>query len=125
MSKVPYASAMGCLKYAMVYTRPNLAQAISVVSKFLSNSGRQHWDAVKWIFRYLKGTSDYGIMFSRKQSDPSVVGYVDADYAGDLTDRRSTTGYVFTLVEGPICWRYLTWSRSWSKRRQRRYGLGR
>ena len=62
-------------------------------------------DAVKWIFRYLKGTSDYGIMFSRKQSDPSVVGYVDADYAGDLTDRRSTTGYVFTLVGGPICWR--------------------
>ena len=66
MSKVPYTSAVGCLMYAMVCTRPDLAQAISVVSKFLSNPGRQHWDAVKWIFINLKGTSHYGIMFSRK-----------------------------------------------------------
>ena len=50
MSKVPYATAVGCLMYAMVCTRPNLAHAISVVSKFLSNLGRLHLDAVKWIF---------------------------------------------------------------------------
>jgi hypothetical protein len=105
MSKVPYASAVGCLMYAMVCTRPDLAHAVSVVSKYMANPGKQHWDAVKWIFRYLKGTTDYGITFVRQKSDLSVVGYVDADYAGDLDDRRSTTGYVFTFTGGPICWK--------------------
>ena len=56
-------------------------------------------------FRYLKGTIEYGITFVRQKSDLSVVGYVDADYARDLDDRRSTTGYVFTLARGPICWK--------------------
>ena len=52
--------------YIMVCTRPDLAQAVSAVSKFLLNSGRSHWDAVKWIFIYLRGTTDYGIMFNRQ-----------------------------------------------------------
>ena len=97
MSKVPYASAVGCLIYAMVCTRPDLAQVVSAISKFLSNLGRSHWDAVKWIFKYLRGTTNYGIMFSRQLSVPSVVGYIDADYARDLDDKRSTIGYVVTL----------------------------
>jgi hypothetical protein len=65
MSKVPYASAVGCLMYAMVCTRPDLAHAVSVVSKYMADPGKQHWNAVKWIFRYLKGTTDYGITFVR------------------------------------------------------------
>jgi len=105
MSKVPYASAVGCLMYSMVCTRLNLTQAVNVVRKYMANPRRQHWDAVKWIFRYLRGTIDYGITLVRQKSDLSVVRYVDADYVGDLDDRRSTTAYVFTLVGGPICWR--------------------
>ena len=105
MSRVPYASAVGCLMYAMVCTRPDLAHAVSTVSKYMGKPGREHWKAVKWMFRYLKGTSERGIIFGRQQDQISVVGYVDADYAGGLDDRRSTTGYVFTLVGGPICWR--------------------
>ena len=105
MSKIPYASAVGCLMYVMVCTRPDLAQDVSVVSKYMANPRKQHWDAVKWIFRYLRGTTNYDIMFERQQDESSVRGYVDADYAGDLNDRRSTTGYVFTLAGGPICWR--------------------
>ena len=105
MSKVLYASAVGCLMYAMVCTKLDLAHAVSVVSKYMANSGKQHWDAVKWIFRYFKGTIDYDITFVRQKSDLSIVGYVDADYARDLDDRRSTTGYVFTLTRRPICWR--------------------
>jgi hypothetical protein len=65
MSKVSYASAVGCLMYAMVCTKPNLAHAVSVVSKYMENPRRQHWDAVKWIFKYLKGTTNYGITFVR------------------------------------------------------------
>ena len=55
----------------------------------------------------MKGTTDYGITFVKQKSDLLIVGYVDADYAGDLDDRRSTTGYVFTLIGGPICWKFM------------------
>jgi hypothetical protein len=105
MSKVPYASAVGCLMYAMVCTRPDLAHAVSTVSRYMANPGREHWNAVKWIFRYLKGTAEHGILFSRQPRTNSVVGYVDVDYAGEVDDRRSTTGYVFTLSGGLICWK--------------------
>jgi hypothetical protein len=105
MSKVPYASAVGCLMYAMVCTRPDLAHAVSTVSRYMAKPGREHWNAVEWIFRYLKGTAEHGILFSRQPGTNSVVGYVDADYAGEVDDRRSTTGYVFTLSGGPICWK--------------------
>uniref|UniRef100_A0A2N9IUP8 CCHC-type domain-containing protein n=1 Tax=Fagus sylvatica TaxID=28930 RepID=A0A2N9IUP8_FAGSY len=105
MSKVPYASAVGCLMYAMVCTRPDLAHAVSTVSRYMANPGREHWNAVKWIFRYLKGTAEHEILFSRQPGTNSVVGYVDADYAGEVDDRRSTTGYMFTLSGGPICWK--------------------
>ena len=56
MSKVPYASAIGSLMHAMVFTRPNIAHAVGVVSRFLTNHGKEQWEALKWILRYLKGT---------------------------------------------------------------------
>src|ERR1044072_988526 len=65
MSKIPYGSAIGCLIYAMVGTRPDLTLVVSQVCKFMSKPGKQHW-----ILRYLKGTVDRGIMFSREQSIP-------------------------------------------------------
>ena len=65
ISKISYASTVGCLIYVMVCTRPNLAQAVSAVSKFLSNLRQSHWDVVKWIFRYLRRTTNYGFIFSR------------------------------------------------------------
>jgi len=101
-SKVPYTSIVRCLMYDMVCT-VLLACAVSVVRKFISNPGRQHWNAVKWIFKYLKGTIDYGIMFSKQQGNPSVVGYINVYYTGDLDDMRSTTSYEFTLAGEPIC----------------------
>jgi hypothetical protein len=103
MSKVPFASAVGCLMYTIVCTKSHLAQAISVVSKYMANPGRQHWDTIKWIFRYLRGSTDYGITFVRQKRFISCG--VDGDYTRDLDDKRSTTGYVFTLVGGPIYWR--------------------
>jgi hypothetical protein len=64
MSKVPYASAIGSLMYAMICTRPNIAHVVGVVSRYISNPGKQHWEAVKWILRYLKGASDKSICFT-------------------------------------------------------------
>src|SRR3954465_2434979 len=97
MSRVPYASAVGSLMYAMVCIRPDLAFAVSSVSRFMSNPGKQHWEAVKWIFRYLRGTAKLGLEFRKRETEESrtLQGFVDADFGGDLDKRRSTTGYVF------------------------------
>ena len=56
MAKVPYSSVIGSLMYAMVCTRSDIAHAVGVVSRFLENSRKEHWEAVKWILRYLRGT---------------------------------------------------------------------
>ena len=63
MSKLPYASAIGSM-YAMVCTMPNIAHAVGVVSRFMSRPRKQHWEAVKWILRYLKGLLDRCLCFT-------------------------------------------------------------
>ncbi|CAA0823451.1 cysteine-rich RLK (RECEPTOR-like protein kinase) 8 [Striga hermonthica] len=99
----PYASAIGSLMYAMVCTRPDIAHAVGVVSRFMSNPGVMHWEAVKWILRYLRGTKDRALVFGR--STLTLSGFVDADFAGsDLDKRRSTTGYVFTYGGTAVSW---------------------
>ncbi|GMI89691.1 hypothetical protein HRI_002638400 [Hibiscus trionum] len=110
MAKVPYASVVGCLMYAMVCTHPDLAHIVGQVCKYMSKLGRSHWEAVKWIVGYLKGTVGHGIVFGSQRHDLLIVGYVDSDYAGYLDDRRSTIGYVFTLCGGPICWKSIVQS---------------
>ena len=95
MSKVPYASVVGSLMYAMVYTRPDVAHAVGVVSRYMNNPGKEHWIAVKWILRYLKGTTNQELCFGG--SNVSLQGYVDADMASDIDNRRSTTGYIFIV----------------------------
>ncbi|KAH9753489.1 Integrase catalytic domain-containing protein [Citrus sinensis] len=104
MARVPYASAVGSLMYAMVCTRPDISQAVSMVSRYMHNPGKNQWLAVKWILRYLYGTVDVGLLF-KKDCGQQCVGYCDSDFAGDLDKRRSTTGYVFTLGGGPVSWR--------------------
>ena len=96
MSKVPYSSVIGSLMYAMVCTRPDLAYAVSMVSRFLNQPQKEHWKTVKRIFRYLKGTADIGLIYE-SHSDCCLTGYSDADFATDLVKRRSLTGYAYTL----------------------------
>ncbi|KAK9940454.1 hypothetical protein M0R45_017116 [Rubus argutus] len=102
MTKIPYASAVGSLMYAMVCTRPDIAQAVGVVSRYLSNPGRDHWEAVKWILRYLRGSSKFCLCFGG--SKPILEGFIDADWAGDLDSRKSTSGYLFTFAGGAVSW---------------------
>ncbi|KAH9734322.1 hypothetical protein KPL71_017332 [Citrus sinensis] len=104
MVRVPYASAVGSLMYAMVCTRLDISQAVSMVSRYMHNPGKNQWLAVKWILRYLYETVDVGLLF-KKDCGQQCVGYCDSDFVGDLDKRRSTTGYVFTLGGGPVSWR--------------------
>ncbi|PKA58050.1 Retrovirus-related Pol polyprotein from transposon TNT 1-94 [Apostasia shenzhenica] len=69
---VPYANAVGCLIYAIICTRPDLSHAVSVVSRYMANPKKEHWNALKWILRYLKGTSDCGLLF-KKNSDSNLL----------------------------------------------------
>lgn len=106
MDKIPYASAVGSLMYSMVCTRPDLAYAASLVSRFMAKPGKPHWEAVKWVFRYLKGTSNLGLKYQKTDlKENALVGFVDSDYAGDLDKRRSLTGYVFTLFGCTVSWK--------------------
>ena len=102
MAKVPYASIIGSLMYAMVCTRPDIAHVVGVVSRYMSNPGKQHWEAMKWILRYLRGITGLSLCF--KQLDLGLQGYVDADMAEDVDGRKSTTEYVYTLGGTTISW---------------------
>jgi hypothetical protein len=107
MSCVPYASAVGSLMYAMVCTRPDIAHAMGVLSRYMSKPGKEHWTTVKRVFRYLHGTASYGLCYEGRPGLDRVVdihGFVDADWARDLDRRRSTSGYVFNLFGGAISW---------------------
>lgn len=97
----PYREAVGSLVFLSTVSRPDIAFAVSVVS--LNNYNNTHWNAVKRIFRYIKGTKNLGIFFSNKNNS-ELTGYSDADYAGDQETRRSTSGYVFTLNGGCVTW---------------------
>ena len=103
MENVPYLSAVSSLMYAMVCTRPDITHAVRVVSRYMSNPGWEHWQAVKWILRYLKDTRGLQLCFGG-DSKLTIEGYVDADHAGCSDTRKSTTGYVFTIGGGAVSW---------------------
>ncbi|UYV68993.1 hypothetical protein LAZ67_6001951 [Cordylochernes scorpioides] len=104
MNKIPYRQTIGSLMYLMTGTRPDIAYAVSRVSQFMNNPGPSHWTAVKKIFGYLKATKNIGICFGGSSCTSTLIGFSDADFAGDLDTRKSTTGYVFMLNNGPISW---------------------
>ncbi|GKD04760.1 retrotransposon protein, putative, ty1-copia subclass [Tanacetum coccineum] len=94
MSKFPYANAVGSLMYLMMCTRPDIVYAVSVVSRYLANPGKNHWEAVKWIFKYLRGIANVGLVYGTDRGNHvDVTGFVDSDYAKDPDKGRSITGY--------------------------------
>ena len=98
-----YQSAVGALHYLSVSTRPDITYTVSTLAKFSSNPTKQHWTSLKRVMRYLKGTANRGTVYSKKGTK-QCVGYCDADWAGDLDDRKSTSGYIFKMSEGAITW---------------------
>ena len=97
MSKIPYASAIGSLMYAMLCTRPDIAHAVSVTSRYQSNPGEEHWTSVKCILKYLRRTKDMMLVFGN--GELQVQGYTDSDFMSDIDDRKSTSGRLFVLEE--------------------------
>ena len=97
-----YQSMVGSLLHAARATRPDIAHAVGLVSKFNSAPTQAHLTAVKRIFRYLKGTVDIKLQY--RSTGEKLLGYFDADWANDTDDRHSTTGNVFIMSGGAISW---------------------
>ena len=103
-NKIDYIRAIGALMYLSQATRPDLAYAVSFLSRFSSDPSFKHWQAVKRVFRYLNGTVYHGLSIKASNEELKIVGFADADYAGDETSRKSTSGYVFLMNEACISW---------------------
>ena len=109
--KNDYRGLIGGLLYLSVYTRPDISYSVGVLSQFLANPGLVHWTAAKRILRYLRNSIGVGISYRRDNEGLVLAGASDADWAGNLDDRRSTSGYVFSVQrEGGVT--------SWSSKRQ-------
>ena len=105
-----YRAAVGSLVYAMTCTRPDLSWVVTKLSQSLSCPTSSEWTMLKQVFRYVKGTIDRKLTFTKTES-LNLVGFSDSDYAADEKDRRSTTGYYFSLnSDGPAI--------SWKSRKQ-------
>ena len=98
----PYREAIGCLMYAMLCTRPDLGFPICFLSQFSNNPNEEHWIAVKRVLRYIKGTLKLKLKY--ETGNTNIIGYTDADWAGDVLRRKSTSGFIFLLGNGAISW---------------------
>ncbi|KAI5648006.1 hypothetical protein M9H77_34011 [Catharanthus roseus] len=96
--------AIGSVMYSMISTRPDIAFSISLLSRFMSNSRRDHWAALKWLLRDLNGILYQGLHY-HNWSDFELIGFADSDFAGDKDGRKSTTSYFFTLASNCISWK--------------------
>ena len=118
VESLPYRELIGCLLYLAVGTRPDIAFAIGLLSRFVSCYGAEHWAAALHVLRYLRGTPDHGLRYAKRgrasdsftEEDAHglvelLQGYVDADFATDPDTSRSVSGQIFTLNGGAISWR--------------------
>ena len=103
-----YQAIVGSLMYAATSTRPDIAYAVAALSRYNSKPYTTHLTTAKRVLRYLKGTSEVGLVFpgrSTSEVDTDVLhGYTDSDFAGDRADRKSQGGYFFRAYGAPIDW---------------------
>ncbi|XP_035831907.1 secreted RxLR effector protein 161-like [Helianthus annuus] len=103
VAQLEYSRIIGSLMYLSTCPRPDLAYAVSRLSRYTSNPSSDHWKAITRVLRYIRYIRDYGLHYNR---DPAVIeGYTDANWISDIKDHRSTSGYVFTLAGAAIAWK--------------------
>jgi transposase InsO family protein len=104
MQDIPYLSAVGTLQYLATSTRPDISFAVGVLARFNTNPGIEHWKAVKHLFRYLKGSLDYKLVYGPTDSSQLFTTYTDADHGGNPDNGRSTGGYAVIIGGGAVSW---------------------
>lgn len=108
MDSITYASIMASLMYVMICTMPEIAYVVSFISKYMANPGKSHWQALKCILRYIKGSLSRVLIYggARGQDDQrEIEGFMDSNYAGCMDTRKSLTGYVFTMFDTSTSWK--------------------
>jgi hypothetical protein len=103
-SAYPYTSLLGGLLYLATHTRPDLAHATGVLARYSQRPTQDHWRALLDVLRYAAGTAGLRLHLGGGGGGGELVGWCDADWAGDLDTRRSTTGFIFKLGDGAISW---------------------
>lgn len=104
MTKQPYRELIGCLTYLTLSSRPDISAAVSYFSKFQSAPTDTHWNSLKRLLRYLKGTTNFGLVYQRREDAIPLAGYADADYGNDREDRKSISGNVFQVYGATVSW---------------------
>jgi hypothetical protein len=108
MADKPFWEVFGSLMHLMVCTRPDIAHAVSSLSRFLQNPGSYHWDTAVRVLQYLHKTKEYGIRYTHTDDDPAIIGnlrgYCDNDWASDRDHYVSTAGWIFMMNGGAITW---------------------
>ncbi|MBW0533619.1 hypothetical protein O181_073334 [Austropuccinia psidii MF-1] len=99
-----FQQAIGSLNYLAHHTRPDVLFTVNQLSKHSTKPSQPHWNALKHLFRYLKGTKDKCLVYRQQSIKEALTGWADADYANDNEDRKSITGYVILAFSNPICW---------------------
>ncbi|RVX20813.1 Retrovirus-related Pol polyprotein from transposon TNT 1-94 [Vitis vinifera] len=103
VSQVEYSRVIGSLMYLMSCTRPDIAYAVSKLSRYTSNPGAKHWQGIIRVLKYLRFTRDYGLHYTRY---PVVLeGYSDTNWISNVKDSKSHSGYVFTLGGATVSWK--------------------
>ena len=100
----PYREVIGSLMYLAMATRPDISYIVSYLSRFQSGYDNSHWQAVKRLLAYLKGTINLGLEYRSNKEPINLIRYSDSDYAGCLETRRSTSGYVFIMAGASVTW---------------------
>ncbi|KAL7137834.1 hypothetical protein ABFS83_10G120500 [Erythranthe nasuta] len=103
MKRTPYASAIGSIMYGMLCTRPDIAYAVSVTSRYQSDPGPAHWKAVKDILKYLRRTRDLFLVYG--DTELKLEGFTDSSFQSDVDDSKSNSGYIFKVNGGAVCWK--------------------
>ena len=104
VDKQRYFTAIGAFTYLTMHTRPNIGFATSILARHSQNPTARHWNGVKHLMRYLRGTEDLGL-FYRKCENPETTGYADSGFRTDEVAGKSQTGYIFIRDGAPISWK--------------------
>lgn len=100
----PYRELLGSLMYLMLCVRPDICYAVGYLGRFQQKPQDVHWQMLKRIVRYLKGTKALVLKFKPRNNEVPLTGYADADWASDKTDRKSVSGYVFEVYGSVVSW---------------------
>lgn len=98
-----YKSLIGGLRY-LVHTRPDIAYSVGIMSRFMEKPTSMHLNAAKRVLRYVKGTLNYGMVYTKDSGNNILTGYTDSDLAGNIVDRKNTRGMAFYLNDSLVTW---------------------